>query len=118
MTIRNPIPQVNPSHRIYYEHARRAQTELDAAEQAIADRSDPAGGVVRLSFQHSFGGSLVPQLISGFRRVSGRITVTLWQEAAEAVTERVPLTDPGRRSRGRPDLARVGDAIGRGAPFP
>ncbi|MBF6471847.1 MULTISPECIES: LysR family transcriptional regulator [Nocardia] len=84
---------LNEFGRIYYEHARRAQAELDAAEQAIADRSDPAGGVVRLSFQHSFGGSLVPQLISGFRRVSGRITVTLWQGAAEAVTERVLAGD-------------------------
>ncbi|MFG3618116.1 LysR family transcriptional regulator [Nocardia sp. NPDC047654] len=80
---------LNEFGRIYYEHARRAQSELDAAKQALADRSNPAGGVLRLSFQHSFGGSLVPQLISGFRRVSGRITITLWQGAAEAVTERV-----------------------------
>ncbi|BDU01740.1 LysR family transcriptional regulator [Nocardia sputorum] len=80
---------LNEYGRIYYEHARRARSELDAAKQALADRANPAGGVVRLSFQHSFGGSLVPQLISGFRRVSGRITVTLWQGAATAVTERV-----------------------------
>ncbi|MEU6829023.1 LysR family transcriptional regulator [Nocardia beijingensis] len=84
---------LNEYGRIYYEHARRAQAELDAAKQALADRVNPAGGVVRLSFQHSFGGSLVPQLISGFRRVSGRITITLWQGAAEAVTERVLAGD-------------------------
>lgn len=84
---------LNEYGRIYYEHARRAQSELDAAKQALADRVNPAGGVVRLSFQHSFGGSLVPQLISGFRRVSGRITITLWQGAAEAVTERVLAGD-------------------------
>ncbi|MEU7632411.1 LysR family transcriptional regulator [Nocardia sp. NPDC049220] len=80
---------LNEFGRIYYEHARRAQSELDAAEQAVADLADPAEGVLRLSFQHSFGGSLVPQLISGFRRGSGRITVVLWQGAAEAVTKRV-----------------------------
>ncbi|MGW5728248.1 LysR family transcriptional regulator [Nocardia beijingensis] len=84
---------LNEYGRIYYEHARRAQSELDAAKQALADRINPAGGVVRLAFQHSFGGSLVPQLISGFRRVSGRITITLWQGAAEAVTERVLAGD-------------------------
>ncbi|MGV9542478.1 LysR family transcriptional regulator [Nocardia beijingensis] len=84
---------LNEYGRIYYEHARRAQSELDAAKQALADRANPAGGVVRLAFQHSFGGSLVPQLISGFRRVSGRITITLWQGAAEAVTERVLAGD-------------------------
>ncbi|MBF6074740.1 LysR family transcriptional regulator [Nocardia beijingensis] len=84
---------LNEYGRIYYEHARRAQSELDAAKQALADRVNPAGGVVRLAFQHSFGGSLVPQLISGFRRVSGRITITLWQGAAEAVTERVLAGD-------------------------
>ncbi|MET9286264.1 LysR family transcriptional regulator [Nocardia beijingensis] len=84
---------LNEYGRIYYEHARRAQSELDAAKQALADRVNPAGGAVRLAFQHSFGGSLVPQLISGFRRVSGRITITLWQGAAEAVTERVLAGD-------------------------
>ncbi|MEU2030634.1 LysR family transcriptional regulator [Nocardia amamiensis] len=80
---------LNEFGRIYYEHARRAQSELDAAKQAVADRANPAEGVVRLSFQHSFGASLVPQLISEFRRVSGRIAITLWQGAAETVTERV-----------------------------
>ncbi|WP_327113909.1 LysR family transcriptional regulator [Nocardia sp. NBC_01730] len=80
---------LNEFGRIYYEHARRAQTELDGAAQAVADLANPAKGVVRLSFQHSFGGSLVPQLIGGFRRGSGRVTVTLWQGAAETVTQRV-----------------------------
>ncbi|MFI9505208.1 LysR family transcriptional regulator [Nocardia sp. NPDC052566] len=80
---------LNDFGRIYYEHARRAMAELNAAEQAIADRANPAKGVVRLSFLHSFGGVLVPQLISGFRRGSGRVAFTLRQGAAEVLTKQV-----------------------------
>ncbi|WP_330253353.1 LysR family transcriptional regulator [Nocardia sp. NBC_00565] len=81
--------ELNDFGRIYYEHARRAKAELDAAGQAVADLSDPAKGVVRLSFLHSFGSWLVPQLISGFRRGSARVSVTLWQGAADDVIGQV-----------------------------
>ncbi|MFQ6396695.1 LysR family transcriptional regulator [Nocardia sp. KC 131] len=80
---------LNDFGRIYYEHARRARAELDAAAHTIADLANPAKGVVRLSFLNSFGGWLVPQLVGGFRRGSGRITVTLRQAAAEVVTAQV-----------------------------
>ncbi|WP_378738831.1 LysR family transcriptional regulator [Nocardia brasiliensis] len=76
---------LNEFGRIYYEHARRAQAELDAASQAIADLTSPTKGVVRLSFLHSFGGWLVPQLVGGFRRGSARITFALRQGPAEMV---------------------------------
>ncbi|WP_433680024.1 LysR family transcriptional regulator [Nocardia sp. CA-119907] len=81
--------ELNDFGRIYYEHARRAQSELDAAAQAVADRTDPAKGVVRLSFLHSFGRWLVPQLIGGFRRGSARISFTLWQGAFDAVIDQI-----------------------------
>ncbi|MGW4737668.1 LysR family transcriptional regulator [Nocardia xishanensis] len=80
---------LNEFGRVYYEHARRAQAELDAAGQAVADLANPARGVVRLSFLHSFGGWLVPQLIAGFRRHAGRVTVTLRQGGAEKITGHV-----------------------------
>ncbi|AHH20591.1 putative transcriptional regulator, LysR family [Nocardia nova SH22a] len=80
---------LNDSGRIFYEHARRAQAELDAASRALADLANPARGVVRLSFVHSFGGRVVPELIAGFRRQSGRITFSLEQGAADAVVARV-----------------------------
>ncbi|MGV9817775.1 LysR family transcriptional regulator [Nocardia xishanensis] len=80
---------LNEFGRVYYEHARRAQAELDAAGQAVADLANPARGVVRLSFLHSFGGWLVPQLIAGFRRNAGRVTVTLRQGGAEKITGHV-----------------------------
>ncbi|GAB2691861.1 LysR family transcriptional regulator [Nocardia thraciensis] len=80
---------LNDFGRIYYEHARRAQAELDAAGRELSDLTNPAKGVVRLTFLHSFGARLVPELVAGFRRGSGRITFTLSQDAAEAVTARV-----------------------------
>ncbi|PXX60296.1 DNA-binding transcriptional LysR family regulator [Nocardia tenerifensis] len=76
---------LNEFGRVYYEHARRAQAELDAAGKYIADLSSPANGVVRLSFLHSFGGWLVPQLVGEFRRGSARLTFALRQGPAEMV---------------------------------
>ncbi|WP_069164340.1 LysR family transcriptional regulator [Nocardia altamirensis] len=76
---------LNEFGRIYYEHARRAQSELDAASQSIADLNSPANGVVRLSFLHSFGGWLVPQLVGEFRRGSARISFALRQGPSEMV---------------------------------
>ncbi|SUA46971.1 HTH-type transcriptional regulator gltC [Nocardia africana] len=80
---------LNESGRIFYEHARRAQAELDAAGRALADLANPARGSVRLAFLHSFGGRVVPELIAGFRRVSGRITFRLDQGPANVVAAEV-----------------------------
>lgn len=80
---------LNDYGRVYYDHARRAQRELDAAAREIADLASPSEGVVRLSFLHSFGISLVPQLIGDFRRVAPRIGFQLDQDAAEVVTRQV-----------------------------
>ncbi|KAA0022974.1 LysR family transcriptional regulator [Antrihabitans cavernicola] len=80
---------LNRFGRIYYERARRAQAELDAAQREIGDLIDPAQGTVALSFLHSFGVRLVPALIAQFRTQSPRVTFTLTQDAADAVTRRV-----------------------------
>lgn len=80
---------LNEYGRVYYEHVRRARAELDAGGQALADLSNPAHGVVRLAFGHSFGSWPVPQLISGLRRRAGRISVTLHQDASDAVVARI-----------------------------
>ncbi|MGW4245719.1 LysR family transcriptional regulator [Nocardia sp. NPDC004722] len=81
--------RLNDYGRLYYEHARRARAELHAGEQAVADRANPAKGMVRLSFLHSFGGNLAPQLIGDFRRTAGRVDFTLYQGAAEVITRQV-----------------------------
>lgn len=80
---------LNEFGRVYYEHARRARAELRAGEQAVADLANPAKGVVRLAFLHSFGSWMVPRLIGDFRRESGRIAFTLTQGAAEVITRKV-----------------------------
>lgn len=80
---------LNDFGRVYYEHARRAQFEMDAAARELADLANPAKGVVRLAFQHSFGARVVPELIAGFRRTAGRIGFTLLQDAADTMTAAV-----------------------------
>ncbi|OBG26320.1 LysR family transcriptional regulator [Mycobacterium sp. E3198] len=80
---------LNTYGRIFYEHARRAQSELDSARRAIDDLADPAVGEIRLGFLGSFGPSVVPRLIAGFRQTSPRVTFTLDEGAAEAIGDLV-----------------------------
>src|ERR1700733_3324458 len=75
--------------RIFYEHARRAQLELDSARREIEDLNNPAAGEIRLGFLRSFGSIVVPRLIAGFTQVSPRVTFTLEEGAAEAINDRV-----------------------------
>jgi DNA-binding transcriptional LysR family regulator len=75
--------------RIFYEHARRAQSELDSARREIEDLSNPAAGEIRLGFLGSFGSIVVPRLIAGFTAVSPRVTFTLEEGAAESIGDRV-----------------------------
>ena len=75
--------------RIFYEHARRAQSELDSARREIEDLSNPAAGEIRLGFLGSFGSIVVPRLIAGFAAVSPRVTFTLEEGAAESIGDRV-----------------------------
>ncbi|MFD6162194.1 LysR substrate-binding domain-containing protein [Nocardia sp. NPDC060256] len=100
---------LNEFGRIYYERARRAQAELDTAAKSIDDLNSPANGVVRLSFLHSFGGWLVPQLVGEFRRGSARITFALRQGPAEMVATDVldGTSDLGIVSP-RPTMAGIG----------
>ncbi|MEM6109797.1 LysR family transcriptional regulator [Mycobacterium sp. 050272] len=75
--------------RIFYEHARRAQLELDSARREIEDLSNPAAGEIRLGFLSSFGSVVVPRLIAGFTKVAPRVTFTLEEGAAESISDHV-----------------------------
>jgi LysR family transcriptional regulator, transcription activator of glutamate synthase operon len=77
---------LNSYGRIFYEHARRAQLELDSARRAIEDLTNPAVSEIRLAFLSSFGTTVVPRLIAGF---SPRVTFTLQEGAAEAIGDMV-----------------------------
>lgn len=73
---------LNSYGRIFYQHARRAQYELDSARRAIEDLNNPAVSEIRLGFLHSFGSALIPTLISRFVDVSPRVSFALTEGAA------------------------------------
>jgi LysR family transcriptional regulator, transcription activator of glutamate synthase operon len=80
---------LNSYGRIFYDHARRAQLELDSARRAIEDLANPAVSEIRLGFLSSFGTTVVPQLIAGFTAASRRVAFTLQEGAAEAISDLV-----------------------------
>jgi LysR family transcriptional regulator, transcription activator of glutamate synthase operon len=80
---------LNTYGRIFYEHARRAQSELDSARRAIEDLTNPALSEIRLGFLGSFGSTVVPRLLADFRAASPRVTFTLEEGAAEAIDDLV-----------------------------
>jgi LysR family transcriptional regulator, transcription activator of glutamate synthase operon len=80
---------LNSYGRIFYDHARRAQHELDSARRAIEDLTNPAVSEIRLGFLSSFGTTVVPRLIAGFTAASPRVTFTLHEGAAEAIGDLV-----------------------------
>ncbi len=80
---------LNAYGRIFYEHARRAQLELDSARRAIDDLTNPAVSEIRLGFLSSFGSKVVPHLIAGFTAASPRVAFTLQEGAAESIGDLV-----------------------------
>jgi len=78
---------LNSYGRIFYDHARRAQLELDSARRAIEDLANPAVSEIRLGFLSSFGTTVVPRLIAGFTAASPRVTFALHEGAAEAIAD-------------------------------
>src|SRR5271156_1607740 len=68
---------LNAYGRIFYQHARRAQLELDSARRAIDDLTNPAVSEIRLGFLRSFGATVVPRLIAGFVHTAPQVTFTL-----------------------------------------
>jgi LysR family transcriptional regulator, transcription activator of glutamate synthase operon len=83
---------LNSYGRIFYEHARRAQLELDSARRAIEDLTNPAVSEIRLGFLSSFGTTVVPRLIADFTAAQPfgpRVAFTLQEGAAEAIGDMV-----------------------------
>src|SRR5690348_6767026 len=68
---------LNAYGRIFYEHARRAQLELDSARRAIEDLTNPAVSEIRLGFLSSFGSRVVPRLIANYTASAPRVAFTL-----------------------------------------
>lgn len=104
---------LNRYGRILYEHARRAQSELEAAAERIDSVARPPAGSLSLGFLHSFGTRLIPRMLLEFRAVAPEVDLLLTQGGADHLTGLVrsgsldlaivsprPLTDPA----GPPDL--------------
>ncbi|WP_064077817.1 LysR family transcriptional regulator [Prescottella equi] len=91
--------ELNDRGRVLLEHARRAATELAAAQREIDAFDSPDRGTVRLGFLHSFGTWLVPDLLRAYREAHPRVAFTLYQDAARTLVDRVV--------EGRDDLAFV-----------
>lgn len=84
---------LNPFGRIFYQHARRAQLELDSARRAIDDLANPAEGEIRLGFLHTFGPTLIAGLIAGFATTSPHVRFVLEQGAAGSLDDLVATGD-------------------------
>lgn len=80
---------LNAYGRIFYQHARRAQLELDSARRAIDDLTNPAVSEIRLGFSTSYGLTVIPRLIAEFTNTSPRVTFTLAEGPAEAIGDLV-----------------------------
>lgn len=80
---------LNAYGRIFYQHARRAQLELDSARRAIDDLTNPAVSEIRLGFSTSYGSTVIPRLIAEFTKTSPRVTFALAEGPAESIGDLV-----------------------------
>ncbi|MFW0783783.1 LysR substrate-binding domain-containing protein [Gordonia sp. CPCC 206044] len=84
---------LNRFGKVYLERVRRAVAQLDAGRREIDQLRLPARGAVRLAFLHSFGISLVPDLIRRFRDDNPQTRFVLTQDAAATVVAHVVAGD-------------------------
>nr|WP_275941296.1 LysR family transcriptional regulator [Planosporangium flavigriseum] len=89
--------RLNQYGQILREHTARALAEVDTARQRIDALTDPDTGLVRLSFLHSFGAWLVPDLLRGYRAQAPGVRFALFQDVAEVIAASL--------REGRTDLA-------------
>lgn len=60
--------QLTPVGQLFLRRADEVLRDLDRAVQEIHEFLDPEKGEIRLGFPHSFGISLVPQVVAAFRK--------------------------------------------------
>lgn len=80
---------LNRFGEVYLDRTRRAVAQLDAGRRELDELRLPARGAVRLAFLHSFGVTLVPDLIRRFRHDNPDARFTLSQDAAATVVGHV-----------------------------
>lgn len=67
--------------------AERALKELELARQDIAGEKDPDSGVIGLSFMHSLGIHILPQLLSEFKQLYPHIQFVLNQDNSSVLAQ-------------------------------
>ncbi len=68
-------------------HAERALREIERARQDIESGGDPARGVIGLSFMHSLGIHILPQLLSEFKALYPDIQFSLNQDNSSVLAQ-------------------------------
>ncbi|MFJ2755173.1 LysR family transcriptional regulator [Nocardioides sp. NPDC087217] len=91
---------LNKYGEIFRAHALRAANDMSLAEDRIRSLVDPESGLISLGFLHSFGGWLVPGLMSGYLAEVPRARFDLRGAAADTVVDDV--------RHGRADVGLVG----------
>ena len=79
--------RLNRYGEVFRAHVLRAIAEISTAEERIAALIDPDEGTVALGFLHSFGGWLVPQLLSTYQAVVPAVTFQLRGCPADVVVD-------------------------------
>lgn len=80
---------LNKYGELFRAHAVRAMNEIAQGEERITTLVDPDRGVVSLGFVHSFGGWLVPELLTLYREIAPSTSFELNGGAADAVVDDV-----------------------------
>lgn len=76
---------LNSHGEVFRIHAQRAVREIASATDTIATQLGPAPGSIRLSFLHSFGAWLVPDLLGAFSQIDPQTRFVLHQDSADEV---------------------------------
>lgn len=78
---------LNRYGKFFYKHIVKALTELDNAEKAIKEFIDPDKGVINLSFIHSLGSTLIPELIHEYQQIYPNVHFNLLQGSTDVLLD-------------------------------
>jgi len=79
--------ELNQYGEILLAHAARAEMELENARARIAALRDPAAGIVSIAYVSSFGGWLIPRVVSEYRALFPDIRFVLRGGTADTVLD-------------------------------
>lgn len=78
---------LNQYGKYFYKHIVTALAALDNAETSIKEFVSPDKGVINLSFIHSLGSTLIPELIKEFQEIYPHVQFNLLQSSTDLLLE-------------------------------